>query len=77
MSLEPGRLCKVSSSARKNFDSLPLKTRSRQAFCGASTGDLLGERAPLLGFTTTNRQSVTGIRESPLLVGEQQEKLAI
>lgn len=32
MCLEPGRLCKVSSSARKSFDSLPLKTRSGQAF---------------------------------------------
>jgi hypothetical protein len=77
MSLEPGQLCKVSSSARKSFDSLPLKTRSRQAFCGASTDDLQGERAPLLGFTTTNRQSVTGIRESPFFVGEQKTNIAV
>jgi hypothetical protein len=66
MNLEPSRLRKVSSSARKSFDSLPLKTRSRQAFCRAELAASWVKNAPLLRLATANRQIVKGTCENPL-----------
>jgi len=69
MSLEPGRLCKVSWRARKTLDQLHLKTRSRQRFSGIV-------RRMSSQFTVASKLAETDLQKSKRL-GRYCERAAV